>query len=519
MEEKKQKSSTQIQIKRKTFGSNFLLLLAFISGVSVMAIELAASRLLAPFFGSSLFVWTNIIGLIMFFLAIGYFLGGRISDSRPDIQLLLKIIFFAGVVTFFIPFLIKPIASVATIESFVDSASLTLLFGSFFTTVLLFILPVTLLGMVSPFIIRLFAKEKESLGTKSGLVFALSTLGSIVGTFLSALVLIPFVGTKNTVFLVSFLLSFFTLPFIFKKKWLSLIIIPPIIVYGFVWTYLDKSQKNGNQILKDESAYHYIQIIKEDQYDHLLLEDGRAIVSFYQPNLKFSNSFYDYFDILPYANERKNKEVLIIGLAGGTIVHQYNNLLGDEFNFQIDGVEIDKKLILIARKYFDLKYNNLKVYNTDGRIFLKQNDKKYDIIIIDAFSKQLYIPSYLTTKEFFKELRPHLNRNGILALNVAAVPGSKLHSAITNTLASEFEYVYTVQAEKSYNFLVLAGSNQVSFLNIHDKIKNAKLKKMAYFIKSNARQVSFDSNSLVLKDDRAPTEFLTDKMAFEYFYQ
>ncbi|NQU99924.1 MAG: fused MFS/spermidine synthase [Parcubacteria group bacterium] len=508
--------------KRRTknkISSKYLLFVAFLSGFTIMAVEIAASRLLTPYFGSSLFVWTNIIGLIMVFLSLGYYFGGRLADRNPDEYLILKIISVAASFIFFIPFITGPITSIVSFNFLIAKyASLVIIIGSFLTTLLLFIIPITLLGAVSPFMIKiLIYREKRQEGTKSGLVFAYSTIGSIFGTFLSSLVSIPILGTNSTIFAAGAILLIFTLPLVLKKKW---VIVPVIllIILTFIWSFFDKSRVYGKTIFKDESVYQNIKIVEEDETYYLKLGADNAYSSLYKENLTISDGYFDYFSIAPYIDYTdKQKEILILGLAGGTMVHQYNNLLGDEFDFQIDGVEIDKKLTDIVQDKFNLEYDNLNIYNTDGRIFLRQNKKKYDIIVIDAFSKQLYIPAHLVTREFFQGLPSHLSDNGALAVNVVALSSdSKLLKAITNTLASEFENVYVASSQYSYNFFVLASDNEIDFSKITKNISNPSLKNLSLSIESSVNKIDFNPDELILYDDKAPLEYLTDRMAFEY---
>ncbi|HDZ59641.1 MAG TPA: spermine synthase, partial [Actinobacteria bacterium] len=176
-----------------------LYLLVFVGGMTIMATEMSASRLLAPFFGNSLFVWTNLIGLILIYLTAGYFLGGKLADRRPEPGLLFKITMAAAVTIAVLPFIARPIMGIA-MEGIAEISAGAFL-GSFGVTVLLFALPVTLLGMVSPFAIRLRMTGVETAGNVAGGIYALSTVGSILGTFLPVLLLIPWLGTRNTMLL------------------------------------------------------------------------------------------------------------------------------------------------------------------------------------------------------------------------------------------------------------------------------------------------------------------------------
>ncbi|HYM64392.1 MAG TPA: fused MFS/spermidine synthase, partial [Gaiellaceae bacterium] len=173
-----------------------LSVLVFVGGCGTLATEISASRLLAPYFGSSTIVWANIIGLILIYLSIGYWLGGKLADRRPEPRLLGLLVVVAAVVIAATPFMARPILDLAV--KGLDAATVGAVVGSFFAALALFAIPVTLLGAVSPFAIRLAISDVEQAGTVAGRLYALSTVGSIVGTFLSALVTIPLVGTQRT---------------------------------------------------------------------------------------------------------------------------------------------------------------------------------------------------------------------------------------------------------------------------------------------------------------------------------
>ena len=179
--------------KARPTGRKFLLATVFVTGMSIMAIEMSASRLVAPFFGTSLVVWTNIIGLIMLSLSVGYYYGGRLADRRPEWALLYKLITGAGIGMFIIPYIANPVMSYAA------SGTVGTFLGSLIAVVLLFIVPFTLLGMVAPFVIKLAANTIDDVGNTAGSIYALSTVGSIIGTYLPALLFIPWLGTRRTI--------------------------------------------------------------------------------------------------------------------------------------------------------------------------------------------------------------------------------------------------------------------------------------------------------------------------------
>jgi len=291
---------------------------------------------------------------------------------------------------------------------------------------------------------------------------------------------------------------------------------------------LDKSSdKELSEILKHVMNLGHTSVIEHTCFTFAISDVSRSlthqlvrhrIASYAQQSQRYVDLCDPSFVIPPKISKNKDMKQAYENTMND-IWNQYNKLLGDEFDFQIDGIELDSKLISIVKDRFNLNYDNLNIYNADGRMFLSQNDNKYDIIILDAFSKQLYIPHNLSTKEFFNELSPHLTEDGVVGINVVAIsPESPLLKTFTNTLASEFEYVYVAPVKYSYNYFILASNKKVNFSEIAAKIDNNQLNDLAISIKNNKKQVSFNPDELVLTDDKAPIEYLTDKMAFEYFY-
>ena len=498
----------------------YLLVLAFTSGMTIMAVEISASRLIAPYFGTSTFVWTNVIGVIMIALALGYFLGGKLADEKPDLKLLLKIILLACLVLLIIPFITLPLVEYLSKNVFViRSASLLIFGGSLITVSLLFIFPIFLLGIVSPFIIKLMANLDPELGKDAGLVFSVSTIGSIFGTFLPVLVFIPYLGTRKTIIAFSLVLMFICLLGLVKKNWgaLFLILLMPIFFIP-----LPQIKTAQGAIAEDESVYQYFQVIDKDNLRYLSINEGLAIYSILnkEKDKILTNSYFDYYNLLPYLDGNdKEQDILILGLAGGSISSQLNHFFAQKYDLKIDGVEIDKKIIEIAKKYFDLDNPSLTVYNLDGRNFFNLYDKKYNAIVIDVYANQLYISFHLTTKEFFDLVKNHLAANGVVAMNVnAASPDSALLKNITNTMNLVFKNVYLVPVPHSLNYMVLASDNDLDFTKLENLNKIDELNPIAEnTVKSNSK-VIYDEKFGYLTDDKAPIENLTDWMIINYLF-
>jgi spermidine synthase len=490
------------------------LLTAFVSGMAVTVIELAAARLIAPFFGASLFVWTNVIGIILAGLALGYAIGGRLADRTEDARRLYHILGVSGVFASLTPFLVRPISAVATIETiFAQVTPLTLILGSFFATTFLFFVPIVLLGMTSPFLIVLLdRKESSGVGTVAGRVFAWSTLGSILGIFLTGLFFIPFFGTRRTILGAAFALVL--LAFVgASKRW------APLVILVFIFLTLPLSavgpvRETSGLLYEKESAYQYVRVNDVRGRRYLIFNEGGGIQSLWDPQTLATGFYYDYTAPLPLLfPEDRELRILMIGLGGGTIPRNYAALYENR-PYTIDVVEIDSVVADVSRRFFHLPEERLRIHNTDGRMFLRATDEDYDLVILDAFTNQYYIPWHLTTKEFFQLLASHLASDGVVAFNVDAVRRtSPLLQAIHATMSEALPYVATVPMPNSWSQLVIAGKSAPHYERWDKPETDSFLASTVAYLKENLRE-SDAPTVRVLTDDRAPVELLTDVMFF-----
>lgn len=487
--------------------------IGFFVGLAIMGIELSASRLIAPYFGTSLFVWTNVIAVIMAALSVGYYLGGRISEQFPSLRILLRIILIAGILLAGIPFLARPVASLVSVSELnFFSASFIILIGSFFLTVALFFLPIMLLGMVSPFLIKLASWQRSDVGNIAGRMFALGTVGSIVGTFLPALIFIPWIGTKFTILVFASLLIVIGLLGFASKR---LFIILPLLGLPFGFFNFTIRPVPG-LVVEKESPYQYLQVVKQGDANLLVYNEGGGVQSVYRPGTVFNNgNYWVAAALLPAIREGKN--ILIIGLAGGTVSRSMQALYGSDASFKMSGVEIDPAVIDLAKKYFALAQPNLRVINMDGRLALNFGADLYDVIFVDAYTNQLYIPFHLTTKEFFESAADRLSKKGMVAINVnAASDDSELLQSITNTMASVWPHVYRVPVVNSWNYLIIGSPETIDFSTLNTAtISDPEFKQYAAIIADSVFEINFDPKKTVLTDDKAPIEQMTDDMFWQ----
>jgi spermidine synthase len=482
-------------------------ILVFTGGAGTLATEIAASRLLAPYFGNSTIVWANIIGLILVYLSLGYWLGGKLADRRPDSRVLGSIVLAAALFIAVLPFVSRPILDVAVRG--LDAVSVGAVVGSFFAALALFAVPVTLLGAVSPFAIRLALEDVAEAGTVAGRLYALSTVGSIVGTFASALVTIPLIGTQRTM-LGSAALLVLAGALVLGNRWQLV----TVAVASLLFIPAGTVKASPGLLYEAESAYQYVQVLERNDGSRVLkLNEGVAVHSVWYPQSVLTGGEWDMFLIVPPLLGRPVEHMLVIGNAGGTIARAYGELYP---NVEIDGVEIDPKVTEAGRRFLGLGDNpNLHVITDDGRPFLQLTDHRYDVIVVDAY-RQPYIPFYLATDEFFRLARDHLTPGGVLALNVAAVPGDlRLSRAIGSTVLAAFPQAWRWKPLR-FNELLVAFDRPPTRAELLRRVGDANpaVASLVALFRAGVEPVRADAE--VLTDDRAPVEWLTDRMIIDF---
>lgn len=503
--------------------------LVFVGGMTSLALEMSASRLLGAYFGTSLYIWGCIIGLILLYLMVGYFLGGRIADRYPHEHVLYILTTIAGLSIILIPFVCKSILgwSITALQQISVSVFLSSLIGS----MLLFAVPVTLLGLVSPYAIRLLARDVKSSGRISGSLYAISTVGSILGAFLPVLWLIPAVGVRKTLVLFGLFLLLISLigllPRIRVRIAVPVAIVSLLVIVGASIAPLGSLKDIPNLIYEQESLYNYIQVTQDPQDGtrQLILNEGEAIHSIYYPdkNKILTGWYWDYFLAAPYFNAdfqpAQFKSAAIIGLAGGTVAHQITQVYGP---VAIDGAELDPAIVNVGRKYFDMNESNLHVYTQDGRPFMETTRNTYDLVAIDAF-QQPYIPFQLTTREFFEEIHAHLSPTGVVALNTGHTQTDyRLVQAFVNTLSTVFPSVYVLNVPGTFNTEIMATMQPTSLATFKANLSrfptSTTMGQLANEVVPVA-EVGHADGGLVFSDDKAPVEQLTDQLLLSYIQQ
>jgi spermidine synthase len=473
---------------------------AFLVGGATLSTEISASRLLAPYFGASTVVWANIIGLTLAYLALGYWLGGRLADRRPEPRALAAILLVAAAALAVTPFAARPLLRWA-VEG-VDSVAVGSVVGSFFAALALFAVPVTALGAAAPFLVRLALQSVEEAGRVAGRLYALSTAGSLAGTFLAALVAIPWVGTQRTI-VATAACAALGAALLVGGAWAlapvvaaALLAIPPAQV--------------KSALFQTESRYQYIRVVSDgDGGRDLELNEGVVTHSAWRPDTVLTGRYWDLFLLLPPLLERPPRDVLVIGNAGGTIGRAYGRFYPEA---AIDGVELDPELNTVARRWFGAGDNpRMHLIASDGRPFLERTHKRYDLIVVDAY-RQPYVPFYLATTEFFRLARGHLRPGGAIALNVAATPTDrKLSDAIGTTLLTVFPQAWRWRALR-FNDVLFAMREPVPRPELERRARRAPGETRLLLPLFRSRLSAVSPHGRPLTDDRAPVEWLTDRM-------
>ena len=520
------------ETKFKAIESNntYLYLTVFTSGMATLAIELSASRLLGNVFGTSNIVWANVIGLILLYLTIGYFIGGRWADRSPHYTTFFKIIIWAGFLSALVPIVARPVIQVAA--NAVVGAEAALAIGSFVSILILFSVPITLLGCVSPFAIRLAIQDTAKAGQISGQIYAIGTIGSLIGTFLPVLFLIPELGTFQTFLVFSTLLYIVGIIGLMMQIGLKVLIwlwMPIVIAILSVWALngpLRSPLDNQELRYEDESAYNYIQVQEtQDGYRYLYLNEGQGIHSIWHPTEYLYSGTWDYFLSAPYFNAPPYspsavQSLMVIGLAAGTIPRQYIEVYGD---IPIDGVEIDGGIVEAAAEFFDMNETmmpSLTVHVQDGRYILNQLNQRYSVVAIDAY-RPPYIPWHLTTVEFFQEVSEHLLPNGVVAINVGRTnTDRRLVDAMTRTLSEVFPTIHAVDVPNSFNTILYATLQQTTLANLQVNTDNLPETTnpilVAVLNNTLENSVPVNTSDVVFIDNRAPVETLVDSLVLNF---
>ena len=498
--------------------------LVFVVGTGSLGAEIAAVRLLAPYFGASTIVWANTIGVVLVALSVGYWLGGRLADRHPNMRGLCLVALSAAGLLALVPFAADPLLNVAV--DALDEISAGAFVGSLVAVLVLVAVPVLLLGAVSPYAIRLAVSTVEEAGTVAGRLYAISTAGSLVGTLGSALVLIPLVGTRRTFLIFALLIAVVAVWGLRPvRRWALAPVAIAALIAVPVGT-LKADAGNGKVIYETETPYQYARVVEHpDGSRSLELNEGQAQHSLCRgecdagpagprsPDSVLTGDYWDGSLVLGFtAFDRTPRRVAVLGNAAGTTSRAYEQFFP---RTRVDGVEIDSELSDIGRRYFDENNPRLHLYHEDARPFIRRIDARYDVITVDAY-RQPYIPFYLTTVEFFEEVRDRLAPDGVLVLNAGHPKGEDAFERVLSaTIGEAFPYVMR-DPVKPTNTLIFASRSPLSARRLL-----ANLERLPDALRPTAAGTAGRIEPAlrggdVYTDDKAPVEWLIDKSIIDY---
>ena len=499
-------------LKNKTY----LYLTEFFSGMALMAVEIGAQRLISPYFSSSQIVWTIIIGTIMIAMALGNVYGGRSADKDPDPDKLYRRILIAAIWLALIPVVGKyVIIGISALLIFQVSHGF-LIVAAFVVCTVVFVFPLFLLGTVTPSLAKYTMGSLEDNGKIVGTLGAANTIGSIIGTFMPTFVTIPAVGTNVTFLIFSgilialALIYFLSIGFSHHKKKIiaACLIFALSVVFGHQ-TNFAFWESGDNVKYEGESTYNYLRVTDNGQQVALSTNVLFGVQSVYNKNKSLTGMYYDYAMAAPLMtkNAYKDQDVLILGMGSGTFAHQCSEYLPTA---HCEGVEIDQKITDLARKYFD-EPKSTKVVTYDGRAYLNAIDKKYDVIMVDAY-QDITIPFSMSSVEFFQMVKEHLNDGGVMVVNMNMRGQSKgsITDYLTDTICSVFPTVYTADVDGSTNRELFASTDSSikENLDMNAMLYSGDPEFTQMMEQVSGELVKQNGGSCILTDDKAPVELL-----------
>lgn len=490
----------------------FLYVTEFFSGMSVMAVELGASRLMAPYFSSSQIVWTVIIGVIMIAMALGNVWGGRAADKSGSPDRLYGRLLLAAVWIALIPFAGRYLIGGISLLLAAFVTKNFLVWAALFACLAVFAFPCVLIGTVTPSLVKYSVNSLDNNGKTVGELGALNTIGSIIGTFLPTFVTIPSVGTAVTFLIFSGVLAAISiLYFITVRKKLircaltiALIFVLCFASRGYSFAFWER-----DITLEDESIYNYLQVKESDSSVILSTNVLFGVQSILMKDAKLTGMYYDYALAAPLMagiTEDSPGDILILGMGTGTFAKYCSEYFP---GCSIEGVEIDQKIAALAREYFELP-DSVQVSVGDGRSFLAASEKKYNVIMVDAY-QDITIPFQMSSVEFFTEVKKHLNPGGVMVVNMNMKSSRKnsINDYLCDTIGSVFDCVYTAPVSGGTNCEVFAFNSLQERKNLDENagfLKDTELLEMMQTV--SASMEPRQSGNLVLTDDKAPVELL-----------
>jgi spermidine synthase len=515
-----------------------------------MSLEMTAGRAMQPYFGSTTWVWTHIIAVVLAALAGGYALGGALADRRPSRALFFGLMGAGGVLAAISALAVGPVSRLFLVEGLdLEGIASVLRTGSFGTTLIVFAPPCFLMGTVSPLAVRLLSDD--GVGRAAGRVMAVSTVGSILGTYLPVTLLVPHFGSRGSLLFSAAMLVVPAAVGLLSTRRRAGAAVVVLFAAGvsFAATRSDVVREapslpwGGTAVVLEEteSPYQYLSV-RDDTTDdgtvNRILTINEGVYTYHSLKVKgrvlTESRYYDDYSLLPLLLDLPQGSELracIIGFACGVNAGQWRHFWEGPYRLQIDGPELDPAILELGRRWFDLPPDGmpgLRTFAADGRPFLAAlgADARYHVLVVDAFANELYIPFHLGTREFFELCKRRLEPGGLLAMNVYAVGAQAPNlAALEHTLATVFGRCLRVSQYWGSNFLLLARNGDappnLALLDPESARKRFgarpelaewdRLLNLGAAFPGNALLVEPRADGLLLTDDHAPLEWLTDR--------
>lgn len=501
-----------MQTKNILKNKYYLYLTEFFAGMSVMAVELGASRLLAPYFSSSQIVWTIIIGTIMIAMALGNIWGGRSADKDPNPDKLYLRLIIAAVWIAAIPLAGKYIILGISGLLVLTISNNFLVLAAFITCMVIFVFPLFLLGTVTPSLVKYTVDSLNDSGKTVGTLGAFNTIGSILGTFLPTFVTIPAVGTSITFLIFSgILLALGLLYFISKKAKpaacaISVFLFVLCSIFGNSGSF---AFWENNLLYEGESIYNYLQVKETDRSVILSTNVLFGVQSIRMKEDTLTGMYYDYAlaaPIMAGVEDKETPEILVLGMGTGTYAGQCLKYFE---HAKVEGVEIDRKITDLAGKYFALP-DTVSVTTYDGRAYLQAVDKKYDVIMVDAY-QDITIPFQMSSVEFFTLVKEHLTEDGVMVVNMNMHSDGEgnINEYLSDTIANVFDCVYTVNVKGFTNRELFATQNAAVTERMERGIAGLADTDLRIMMENVRNSLNpYQKGNYLLTDDKAPVEVL-----------
>ena len=443
---------------------SFYLVLSFMEGGAVMAAELLGARMIAPFYGTTLFVWSSVIGVTLAALAVGYFIVGYLADRHPRNMLLFSVLAVGSVLLALMPNLARFVLEA--------TSGMGIRTGSLVSALVFLFPPLVCLGMTSPIIIRLASRDLQHTGRTAGTVYAVSTISGIVVTFLLGFYVIPVWGITIPAYCFAAVLGVVPFGYFIRNRRfafaLAMVVLFSIPAFASIVENKNLDQSEWKILYKSDGLLGQVIVGDVQRMEKDSLHHQRTLFVNRQPqtnvNAKNGFSLWPYVHAMAVTASMKPRgsKALVLGLGGGSVVDEFLRL-----GFEVDACELDERIVDVARTFFNLD-KKCRIVVDDARHYVRTSHEKYDIIVFDTFSGE-QPPAHILSVENFSEVKRILNDNGLVIINfsgfIMGVPGLASRSIIRTMISSGFhtKVIGTPGTEETRNLVFVGSAARLDF--------------------------------------------------------